>query len=206
MPMDAFFYSYITAWSVACIVAVTIVLRDPAPFAFFSSTYKRFLLQPWKVITFSVATIGMVVIAPYTGDPTWDYFDAAFMAVFTFLSAPWAVGAIYRAVRRWLPLKQAYVAVCAWMFSASWSYDLYILLRDGAYPITWFPNIFASSILYLSAGLLWNLDWRPSAGVTFAFMAEEWLRVPDGAVFRRVLWYALPFMIIAAAAILYFLV
>lgn len=148
----------------------------------------------------------MVVVAPYTGDPTWDYFDAAFMAVFTFLSAPWAVGAIYRVARRWLPLKHGYVAVCVWMFSASWSYDLYILLRDGAYPITWYPNIFASSILCLSAGLLWNLDWRPGVGVTFAFMEQEWLRTPERRVFQRVLGYALPFMIIAAAAILYFLV
>lgn len=205
MPLDAFFYSYIAAWSLACIVAVTIVLRDPAPFAFLGDAYQRFLIQPWKVITFAIATIGMVAIAPYTGDPTWDYFDAAFMAVFTFLSAPWAVGAIYRAVRRWLPLKQAYVALCVWMFSASWSYDLYILLRDGAYPITWYPNIFASSILYLSAGLLWNLDWRPGVGVTFAFMEQEWLRASERGVFLRVLGYALPFMIIAAAAILYFL-
>lgn len=46
MPMDVFFYNYIAGWSLTCIVAVTIVLRDPAPFEFLGDAYKRFLFQP----------------------------------------------------------------------------------------------------------------------------------------------------------------
>jgi hypothetical protein len=56
------------------------------------------------------------------------------------------------------------VALCLWLFSASWSYDLYLLLRDGSYPVTWLANLFASSLLYLSAGLFWNLHWTARTG------------------------------------------
>ncbi|MBC3918102.1 hypothetical protein H8L32_11490 [Undibacterium sp. CY18W] len=35
-----------------------------------------------------------------------------------------------------------------WMFSASWCYDLYLLLRDGVYPLTWEANIYAPSVMY----------------------------------------------------------
>ena len=91
------------------------------------------------------------------------------------------------------------------MFSASWSYDLCILLRDGEYPNAWLPNIPASSVLYCSAGLLWNLDWRRGRGATFSFLESGWPRVAPVGEFGRVVWIALPFMLIAAASILYFL-
>ena len=74
------------------------------------------------------------------------------MLLFAQLRRPWTI---------------VYVSVCVWMFSASWSYDGYLVLRDGAYPFTWLPNIFASSVLYLSAGLFWNLQWREGRGVHF---------------------------------------
>ena len=69
-------------------------------------------------------------------------------AYFRFLGAPWSSGTLYLAFRGRSGFRQAYVAFCLWMFSASWSYDLYILLRDGEYPNTWLPNIAAASILY----------------------------------------------------------
>jgi hypothetical protein len=99
-----------------------------------------------------------------------------------------------------------YVAICIWMFSASWSYDLYLILRDGAYPDTWFPNIFASSVLYVSAGLLWNLEWKEGRGVIFGFMEPSWPEVTDNRVFRKIVWFALPFMVLAAAMIIAFLI
>jgi hypothetical protein len=78
-------------------------------------------------------------------------------------------------------------------------------VRDGEYPNAWLPNIPASSVLYCSAGLLWNLDWRPGRGVMFSFQEANWPRVASAAGFGRVFWIALPFMAIAAASILYFL-
>jgi len=53
----------------------------------------------------------MVALAPYSGDPTWDYADAAFMCILTYITAPWAVGVLYR-FRRFHPdLKAVYVAL-----------------------------------------------------------------------------------------------
>jgi len=40
-------------------------------------------------------------------------------------------------------------SLCVWLFSASWFYDLYIVLRDGSYSPYWLPNLFLSSILYI---------------------------------------------------------
>jgi hypothetical protein len=195
--MNAFFIVYITVWSTACALAVVAYLRNRGAYALSHSAYWRFLLAPWKVATFAIATTGMTVVAPYSGDPTWDYTDSLFMSALTYASAPWAVGAVWLVGRRRLPRIQAFVAMCALMFAASWSYDLYLLLRDGRYPLTWLPNIVLSSILYISAGLLWNLEWKDGRGVTFAFMEEGW---PDPARrfgFGRIAAFALPFMGIA---------
>ena len=146
----------------------------------------------------------MIVIAPYSGDPTWDFFDAFFMSVLTYLTAPWALGAIVNVVKRKLGPSQAFVAFCFWMFSASWSYDLYLVLRDGAYPITWFSNIFASSVLYISAGLFWSLDWIPGRGVTFAFLEDGWPYSTSESSFPKIVWFALPFMALVSFLIIYF--
>jgi hypothetical protein len=206
MGSDPFFHWYVGIWGAACIVALAMVLADRRAYSIASPAYARFLCVPWKLVTFAIAGTGMTVVAPYTFDPTWDYYDAAFMSVLTFLTAPWCTGTLYLALRGRTGLRQAYVAACLWMFSASWSYDLYILLRDGEYPNTWLPNIPASSVLYFSAGLLWNLDWRPVRGATFSFQEEGWPGVPPAASFGRIFWVALPFMVIAAASVVYFLI
>jgi hypothetical protein len=146
----------------------------------------------------------LIFIAPYTGDMTWDYYDAAFMSILTFVTAPWTVGVLYNTLRGQRSFGDAYVALCVWMFSASWSYDLYLLLRDGNYPATWAANIGASSLLYFSAGLLWNLEYRRDRGVLFAFMDAEWPACQQQTAFRHIIWYALPFMLIVGIAILSF--
>ena len=203
--MTTFFIVYMLGWSLACLLAIFLMLRYRHIIGLFQSTYWRFLFQDWKIVTFLISAIGLTVIAPYTGDPTWDYVDASFMSILTFATAPWVVGTIYLALRGKATLVQVYVAICIWMFSASWSYDLYLVIRDGYYPITWLPNIFASSVLYISAGLLWNLEWKEGRGVIFGFMEPGWPEVTDTRQFRKILWFALPFMILAAAMIVPFL-
>jgi hypothetical protein len=205
MGSDPFFHWYVGAWGAACVVALVMVAANPKAYSFTTPAYFRFLGVPWKLVSFAIAGIGMTVVAPYTVDPTWDYYDAAFMSILTFLTAPWVTGTLYLAFRGKSGFREVYVAVCLWMFSASWSYDLYILLRDGEYPNTWLPNIPASSVLYFSAGLLWNLDWRPGRGMTFSFQEEGWPGVAPIVAFGRIFWVALPFMVIAAASVLYFL-
>jgi len=202
--MRMFFTIYITFWATACLIAAVVYIRDRQSYALSHSDYWHFLFKPWKVITFLIAATGLTVIAPYTGDPTWDYFDALFMSLLTFFTAPWATGVLYKVAKRELALKQAFVAGCIWMFSASWSYDLYLLIRDGCYPVTWFSNIFASSALYISAGLLWNLDWRKERGVIFSFMEVDWPVMSSFSVLPKILWFALPLMILVTLFILLF--
>lgn len=192
-------------WGVACLAAAVLVARRPAAFSITSGAYRRYLLQPWKLATFALAAFGITIIAPYTGDPTWDYFDAGMMSVLTFVTAPWAIGTLYGALHGRTGRSQVFVALCAWLFSASWCYDLYLVLRDGRYPDTWLANMAASSILYLLAGLLWSLEWRPARGVVFGFMEEGWPDPAHARGFAKIAWFALPVMLLAAGLILPFL-
>jgi hypothetical protein len=187
------------------VVAAVLGYRERTSVVLFGRAYWQFLLQPWKVATFGVALLGITLMAPYTGDPTWDYFDAGFMAIFTFLSAPWAVGVFYKISRGALPLKQGYIALCLLLFSASWSYDLYLLLRDGKYPVTWLANLIASTLLYASAGLFWNLAWTPEKGQYFAFADANWPAMPHNNRFSKIALPAVLFMAVIGGVMLIFL-
>ncbi len=167
--------------------------------------YRKYLRSPWKLLTFAVAALSMIVMAPYTGDPTWDYVDAAFMSILTFLTAPWAVGTLYLALKRQAKAVHVYIAVCVWMFSVSWAYDVYILLKHGYYPPTWLPNIVLSSILYFAAGLMWNLQRREGKGVVFGFMEPDWPNPAYELGFRQIIWFALPIMVLVTLMIAPFL-
>ena len=164
------------------------------------------MASSWKLVTFAVAATAMTVMAPYTGDPTWDYFDASFMSILTYLTAPWAVGTLYLALHRKSNAVHVYIAVCVWMFSVSWAYDVYILLKSGYYPATWLPNIVLSSILYFAAGLLWNLQRKEGRGVVFGFMEPGWPDPSNELGFRQIVWFALPIMILVTMMIAPFLI
>lgn len=195
------FQVYLAAYTLACLVAATLMFRERSTLVLFKPDYRRFLFAPWKILTFTIAALAMTVMAPYTGDPTWDYVDASFMSVLTFLTAPWAVGVLYRALFRAERDIHVYIAVCVWMFTVSWSYDAYILLRYGYYPPTWLPNIVLSSILYFAAGLMWNLQRQEGRGVVFGFMDPEWPNLGNELGFRQVVWFALPIMMLVTLMI-----
>jgi len=180
-------------------------LLRPERYAIASRAYWRYLAAPWKLATFAIAAAGITLIAPYTGDPTWDYYDALLMSVLTFATAPWAVGTLWRALRRRASPAQAFVALCLMLLSASWCYDLYLLARDGMYPDTWWANMAASSVLYVLAGMLWNLEWRAPRGATFGFLEADWPNPAAGGEIRPLLRYALPLMVLASLLILPFL-
>lgn len=188
---------YTAGWLCLCLVAVFLVVRTPSRFMLLQRNYWLLLLEPWKLATALVATAGFMVMAPYTGDPTWDYVDAFFMSALTYATAPWCVAVLYRVFRRGESWQSLYVALCCWFFTASWSYDLYIWIRDGYYPLTWASNIVASSFLYLMAGLLWNLEWQADCGTQFAFRSAAW---PTPAPQRswRIIWIAVPIIVLVA--------
>lgn len=200
-----FAYAYICCWSLLCIAGIIVGWRNRADCTLFRPIYLRTLLVPWKLVIFAIALGFFILVAPYSGDPTWDVVDATFMSVFTYVSAPWSVGTLYRWARGRDRRALAFVALCVWLFSASFSYDIYIFLRMGHYPGSWWSNIIASSVLYASAGLLWSLEVRPDRGVVFGFIVEPWL-LPQGP--SRAGWaiagYAFVFVALVAAMMLPF--
>lgn len=204
--MDPFFKYYIAAWSCACLLAAGLFLRCPAAFAIGRGSYWHFLAEPWKLAAFTAGAGLITLVAPYTGDPTWDHVDGLFMSVFCFTTAPWVVATLFFSLRRQVTATETCVALCAWLFSASWSYDIYLVWRDGRYQDTWFANLFASSVIYLAAGLFWNLEWQRGRGVIFSFMRANWPSRPAESSFFRVIGYATIFAIPAIAAVLLFLI
>lgn len=204
--MTPLFTAYLTGYSLACAAAIFLMFRERKKLILFQREYWRFLRSRWKLVTFFIAALAMTIMAPYTGDPTWDYVDASFMSILTFLTAPWAVGTLFLALRRQVPTTHIYIAVCVWMFSVSWAYDVYILLKLGFYPPTWLPNIVLSSILYFAAGLLWNLQRKDGHGVVFGFMEPGWPDARCELGFRRIVWFAAPIMILVTMLIAPFLI
>jgi hypothetical protein len=167
--------AYIGCWAAACVAAMVLAARYGRRFAIARREYWRGVVRPWKLLTFAVAFAGIVLVAPRSGDPTWDYWDAGFMAVLTYVTAPWTLGVVVRALKRQLRDRvEIYVAACAWLFSASFSYDLYIFLRDHHYPSSWSANIVASSALYAAGGAMWSLRWERGVGTSFAFLRDPW--------------------------------
>lgn len=203
--MDFTLTVYVALWGAACLAALGLYLARRDRYAISQRRYWHFLSEPWKVATFIAGAATITLVAPYTGDPTWDYFDGFFMSVFCYTTAPWVVGILYRAAQRRARMDELYIAVCTWLFSASWSYDLYLLWRDGYYPITWFANLFASSLIYLCAGLFWNLEHLPGRGVIFSFMLEGWPSRPLQSSVLRILAWGTVFAIPAIAAVLIFI-
>jgi hypothetical protein len=63
---------YVAVWGAACIGALALFLVRRGRFTIASAAYWRFLLVPWKLVTFVLAAAGITMIAPYTSDPTWD--------------------------------------------------------------------------------------------------------------------------------------
>ena len=203
--MEPFFKYYVVAWSSACAIAIALFFRRACRFAIGRRGYWHFLGEPWKLATFIAGAALITFVAPYAGDPTWDRTDGLFMSVFCFATAPWVVATLYFTARREVNWSETYIAVCSWLFSASWSYDIYLVWRDGAYPSTWFPNLFASSVIYLAAGMFWNLEWQPGRGVIFSFMRNDWPSRPAQSAFFKLLGYAAIFAIPALAAVAMFL-
>ena len=195
--------AYLVAWSSLCLIALGLLWKNRRRLELCSRAYWLCLAKPWKLVTFVVAAAGITLIAPYSGDPTWDYVDSVFMSALVFATAPWVVGRLFRAVRRRFEGSVVFIAVVLWLFSASWSYDGYLLLRDGYYPVTWWANLVASSVLYLAAGLFWNLDWT-ERGWSFGFTEEEWPRRQSAGSFRQVLLPACLFMALVAAMTILF--
>ena len=175
------------------IVAFGLIAKHWKACEFSALSYWRFLGHPWRLITFGVAWGLLVWMAPRSGDPTWDWIDASIMSVLTFATAPWAMVVFYGLRRRTPPLWKLYVAFVLAMLSASWSYDGYLLIRDGFYPASWLDNAIASMVLYVSAGLFWSVDGHSVRKVVFVFTLDRGFEEAENSFSGYMLAIAAPF-------------
>lgn len=197
---------YMGSWVVLCVAALGVALGNLRRFEWTDRSWWRFQLEPWKVVTFVMATAAIATAAPYSGDPTWDLGDSLLVSCVVFLTAPWSVGTLYREFegvygRSWVRVFVAFVAF--WL--PCWTYDAYILARDGLYPPTWWSNLGLSGPICLLAGLLWNLGSHPERAGLFTFRWAVWPPA-ERTPFKRVLLFAVLLMVPVGLAVAAFVV
>jgi len=194
--------TYLICWVLALLVALGLMVIQPSRYEICGRDYWVFLLKPWKLFTFAVAMALITVVAPYSGDPTWDYPDSIAISFLTYVVAPWSVGVFYQSLRNRQFDKRLLVALCLFL-TPCWFYDLYILLRDHAYPATWSSNLFLSGPIVALAGMFWNLAWAIETGAHFAFSQPVWLS-NQSTPFAKVLGAALVIALPVVAMVLWF--
>lgn len=193
--------AYSTVWIGVFGFCITVAWRARSTLSLLDREYASFLKTPWRLASATLGTLCFVALSRYASDPYWDAVVGIFMPVVTYLTAPWVVGILYRATRRkdrdWLPL-----ALCLWLFSTSWSYDLYNFIKMGSYPRTWTDNLIASNVLYASGGLLWNFTVDSSGRATLSFLHEPWPQAPRHGEVRGVwLWVMVTALVIGSIVI-----
>lgn len=200
MMMTPFLQGYVLAWSTFCLVALVIALRSVR---LRRAEVVAFLREPWKLAVFGPAVVFVTLAGRFTDDETWDVVSGGGMSVLTVLTAWWSVGTMARVVRGARPARQVFVALALTLFSSSWFYDGYLLLRDGAYSARWLGNLMLSPTIYLCAGVVMNLEIRDRK-LALAFTRSDWPRPPPKrtGVTLSLALASLPFLAIAA----YFLI
>jgi hypothetical protein len=123
-------------------------------------------------------------------------FRLMFTTSYTSLARPW----------RSTSARVFFVAAAVWLFSAGLSYDLYNLWKLGFQPPSWRSNLLASSLLYASAGLMWNLAATRERGVVFGFMLERWPDAASARGNRRIFALVLVFVLLVGAMMIPFFV
>jgi hypothetical protein len=171
--MTPFLMAYLSAWLAFCLLAAGIA-RQTSRIAFADA--RSFLLVRWKVAVFLPAIVFVTFAGRFTDDETWDVVSGGGMSLLTVGTAWWSVGTAVRVARRQRPLRELVVALAVTLFSSSWFYDCYLLLRDGAYTPRWLGNLMLSPTVYLCAGLLANLELDAAGRLAFAFARREWPR------------------------------
>ena len=158
-------------------IILAIYLSIKYKISLYTKEYFKYITHKWKILLFVLATGFITILAPISNDPTWDYFDSIFMSTLTYITAPWAIGTIYKSLKEKENYVNIFVAFCFAMFSSSWSYDAWMLYVLDMYPPTWAANIPLSLNLYVIAGMVWNLSWTKNEGVIFAFRKINWFKM-----------------------------
>lgn len=188
--MNDFLVSYVVCWVAFCALAAVLAFKDVRPDW---SRERAFLTVPWKLAVFVPAMAFVTFAGRWTDDETWDVVTGFGMSAFTFLTAGWSVGTLYKVTKRERPWSHAIVAIALLLFSSSWFYDGWLLLRDGEYTRRWLGNLRLSPIIYVCAGLLLNLE--PGG---FGFTRADWPRPSSTRVSAKMVLTAVPLVLVAA--------
>jgi hypothetical protein len=207
--LSPFFVKYIAIWVSFCCVALVILVWERKRILPEWRQYLRFLVVPWKLWLFVPALVFVTFAGRFTNDETWDVVTGSGMAILTLLTAPWVVGVIYQVFVGRKSRRYVVVAVALMLFSSSWFYDGYLLLRDGEYTRRWLGNLMLSPIIYVAAGLLWNLEAKPAgvhedSGIRLSFVREDWPSPPADKRFGPIMFVSIPFILIAAFVLVEF--
>lgn len=198
--MTRFLFGYVAMWVLFCGLALVVAVREVR---LVWADELAFLLVPWKLVLFVPAILFVTFAGHFTNDETWDVVTGAGMSLLTFTTSAWAMGTGYRVLTGQRPLSWLVVVLAVALFSSSWFYDGYLLLRDGAYTHRWLGNLMLSPIIYVCAGLALNLEVR-GRFLGFAFTRADWPRVVSGAVSGWLAAAAVPLVLVAAYVLVAF--
>lgn len=204
------FAKYIAFWVLFCLLAIFILLADRKQLRREWQAYLAFLFVPWKLCLFVPAFLFVTFAGRYTNDETWDVVTGGGMSILTFFTAPWSIGLIYQVLTGRRPLRYSIVAVALLLFSSSWFYDAYLLWRDGVYTRRWLGNLMLSPMIYLAAGLLWNLEatgrasFLDRSNFRFSFVRPDWPRRPIDTQFAPLIMVSVPLILVAAFVLIAF--
>jgi hypothetical protein len=204
MPSNSFFQTYTVWWISFCLVAAAILWQERIRVAANWRAYVRFLCVPWKLATFLPAFLFVGFGGHFTDDETWDLVTGIGMSILTFTTAPWAIGILYKCLSGKKHWKYLMVAVALTFFSCSWFYDGYLFLRDGHYTSRWLGNLILSPMVYVAAGLMWNLEAFGYGGCRLSFFRDNWPQPPDDKRFKPVVVASIPFIVIATCLLVEF--
>jgi hypothetical protein len=194
---------YVALWAIITSVALFCAVIDRWITAE-RTRYLSLLFMPWKIAVLVPAALFVTFAGQFAFDDTWDVVTGGGMSLLTFLTAPWAVGVAYLVATGQRPLRHAFTALVACLFSASWFYDGWLLLRDSHYTSMWLPNLLLSPFLYVAGGVLWNLEVDAVGKPIFGFFRKDWPAPPKSPqVSRRLALACLPLIVIVATVLLF---
>jgi len=195
---------YPALWVSFCILALAMMLKERKQIQPEWRDYLRFLCVPWKLAIFVPVLIFVTFAGRFTNDETWDMVTGSGMSILTFVTAPWALGLVYQVLKGKRAPQYLVIALALCLFSSSWFYDGYLYLRDGHYTSRWFGNLCLSPIIYLCAGLLWNLEAKGVGIVSLSFLRSDWPKPPLNKSFGAILIVSLPLIFTAAFVLIAF--
>lgn len=195
---------YVGGWISFCLLAGGIAAYDRVQVWAELRRYWGYLTMPWKVATFIPAFLFVTFAGRFTDDETWDVITGGGMSVLTFLTAPWCLGLVYQVLAGLRHPRYFVVAAALLLFSSSWFYDGYLLLRDGSYTTRWWSNLMLSPIIYVAAGFFWNLEARGRFGVRLGFVRPDWPNRPIDGRFLPLLLISIPLILLAGFVLIAF--